>query len=266
MGALSNYSENKALDHVLKNTAFTRPASLFLGVCTANPADTGTGGTITEPSGDGYTRMSCNDWNAAASRATSISTVITFPTATGIWGNMAYFAILDTSVLSTGNLIGYGAISPAKTIVTNDVLVFDHGDVDVSFNAGGASDYLANAMLDHIFKGDAFSQPTNEYIALTIATILDADTGTTISEPGENYARILHNTWHIAAAGASSNSGTVIFDKATGGTWGTITDIAICTALVTGQVLLHGAATISKEILISDIAKFTDGEIDLTAD
>jgi hypothetical protein len=181
---------------------------------------------------------------------------------------MAHFAILDTSVLATGNVIAYGAISPAKTIVTGDAPIVANGDLDISWNAGGASDYLANAMLDHIFKNTAFGQPANIDIALSKSTINDNDTGTTLAakEPGQNYARINHNGWKLAAAGASSNSGAVVFAKATGGTWGTITDIALCSALVTGQIYLHAAVTISKGILVSDIAKFADGEIAVTAD
>lgn len=267
MGYLSNYAENKILDHVLKNTAFTRPSHLFLGVCTGDPTDTGTGGTISEPSsGNGYARVVCDSWNSAASRATSINTVITFPTATGNWGNLSHFAILDTSVLSTGNIIAYGAISPAKTILSGDTAAIDSGDLDISVNSGGASDFLANALLDHLFKNTAFSQPANIYIGLSTATIDDNDTGSTITEPGENYARKLHNNWKVASAGASSNSGAVLFDKTTGGTWGTITYYALLNSLTTGQVLLYSSVSTSKVIEVADIATFNDGEISVTAD
>jgi len=266
-GYLSNYAENKILDHILKIASYSRPDALFVGLCDADPTDAGTGGTISEPSGgDAYTRESCDDWTEAASRATASSTAIVFPEATGGWGVMTHFAILDTSVLATGNIIAFGPITPNKTIATGDIATVDAGDLDVSVDAAGASDYMANAMLDHLFYDTPLAQPGAIFIALCTATVLDNDTGTTISEPGENYARIQHDDWKIAIAGASSNSGTVVFDKATGGTWGTIAHFALCETLVTGNLLLHAACTTPKQIVVDDIAQFADSSIDVTAD
>lgn len=266
-GYLSNYAENKLLDHMLKVAAFNRPANLFLASCTADPGETGTGGTIVEPSAaNAYARQPCDDWTVAASRASANSVAITFPAATGTWGIQTHFAILDTVTLATGNIIAYGLITPNKTIATSDQLEVAIGDLDVSWNAGGLSDFAANGLLDHLFYNTAFGQPTSIFIALCTATILDADTGSTISEPGENYARINHDTWKIAAAGASSNSGAVVFAKATGSNWGTITDFALCNTLTTGNILFHAGCTIDKLVEVADIARFADGELDVTAD
>lgn len=266
-GYLSNYAENKLLDHLLKVAAFTRPANLFLATCTADPGETGTGGTIVEPdAADAYARQPCDDWTEAASRASANSVAIVYPEATGTWGALTHFAILDTVTLAAGNIIAYGLITPNKTITTSDQLEIAIGDLDVSWNAGGLSDYAANALLDHLFYNTPFGQPTSIYIALCTATIADSDTGTTISEPGENYARVNHDDWKIAAAGASSNSGAIIFAAATGGTWGTITDFALCNTLVTGNVLCHAECTVAKQIEVGDIARFADGTLDVTAD
>jgi hypothetical protein len=121
-------------------------------------------------------------------------------------------------------------------------------------------------MLNHLFKGTAYTPATNLYAALSTGTIVDADTGSTISEPGENYARILHNTWHPAAAGASYNSAAITFSAATGGTWGTITYLAVTDHLTTGNVILYAPLTTSKQILIGDVAKFAEGDLDVTED
>jgi len=265
-GKLTNYAENKMLDHILKVASFTRPTALFLGLCTADPGDAATGGAIAEPTGGAYARKPCDTWNSAAARATSISTVITFDTATEPWGNMGFFAILDTLTLLTGNVIAYGNITPARTMTTGDAPAIDAGDFNVSVDAGGSSDYLANAMLDHLLPDSAYTPPAAIFIGLATGTILDADTGTTISEPGENYARIQHDDWKIAAAGASSNSGQIIFAKATGGTWGTITDIGLMDTLTTGNLLIHAELATDKEIIVSDIAKWADGDMAITMD
>ena len=266
MGKLSNYAENKMLDHVLKVAAYTRPTHLWLGLCTGNPIDTGSGGTITEPSDIGYTRESCDGWTSAESRATANDALITFPDATENWAPITHFAVLDTSVLATGNIIVYGPVTPNKTFYTGNTPNVAIGDLDVSVDAAGASDYLANKILDHLLKGTAYTPPESIFIALCTATILDNDTGTTISEPGQNYARIQHNGWKIAAAGASSNSDTVVFAKATGGNWGTITHFGLMDTLTTGNLLIHAALNTEQPIEVGDIAKWADGSLKITLD
>ena len=266
MGKLSNYAENKVLDHILKVAAYNRPDHLFLALCEADPTDTGTGGTITEPSDAAYTREGCDAWSAAASRATANSTLITFPSCTEDWDAITHFAILDTSVLATGNIIAYGPVTPNKTFLTGNTPNVAAGDLDVSVDAGGASDYLANKILDHLLADSAYTPATNLYVALGTATILDADTGSTLPEPGQNYARINHNGWKIAAAGASSNSGTVVFDKATGANWGTITHFGLCDHLSTGNLIVHAELNTAQPVDLGDIAQFADGDFDVTAD
>ena len=270
-GKLSNYAENKMLDHILKVASFTRPAALFLGLCTGDPLDAGTGGSITEPDTGtdvdaSYVRKSCDNWAAAASRATSNGALITFEDAITDWDAITHFAILDTVTLLTGNVIAYGAVTPNKTFLTGNTPGVAIGDLDVSVDAAGASDYLANKILDHLLKDDAYTQPAAIFVALCTATIADNDTGTTISEPGENYARIGHDDWKIAAAGASSNSDTIVFAKATGGTWGTISHFGLCDSLTTGNLLIHAALNTSQPIEIGDIAQWTDGALDITMD
>ena len=45
-------------------------------------------------------------------------------------------------------------------------MTIEIGDLDVSFNSGKMSTYLANALLDHILEGTSFTQVTNIYIGL----------------------------------------------------------------------------------------------------
>jgi len=265
-GKLTNYSENKILDHILMNTAYPRPANLFLALCTADPGEGATGANIVEPVAMGYERQPCDDWGSAASRAIANDAAITFPTATGTWGTMAYFAILDSVTAGAGNVIAYGTITPNKPIVSGDVAVIEIGDLDVSWDAGGISDYLANAVLDHLLAGSAFAQPAQIYIALSDTTINDNDTGSTISEPGENYARIQQDAWNAASGGASSNSGNIVFAKATGGTWGTISNFALLNTLVTGNMFFHSTLGTATQILVGDTLRFLDTELDITLD
>lgn len=130
---------------------------------------------------------------------------------------------------------------------------------------GSFSDYLENAILDHVFKTSALSVPTNLYIALTKSTIAEDDTGSTIPTEvsGGSYARKVCNTWDAAAAGATENSQPCTFAQATAD-WGVVTDFAICDHSATGQILAYGKLNTTKNIQSGDTARFATGDIDIS--
>lgn len=265
-GQLSNYAENKILDHVLKNTAFTRPAHLFLALLTAEPGDTDSGSTITEVSGGSYARRVVDSWDSAVSRATANSTLITFPEATATWGAVSHFAILDTSTLATGKIFIYGALAPAKTIETGVDGTIAKGDLDVSFDTGGVSDYAANKILDHLLKGTAFAQPTSLFIGLSTSTIIGSMTGSAFGEPsGNNYSRVVENNWSAASGGASDNEDVLQFATASGA-WGTIKGMAVLSANATGNILFFANLSTSRIVSNGDVPKFPIGAIDISMD
>jgi hypothetical protein len=43
MAELSNFLENKLLDHVLRNTSYTSPTTVYVGLYTSDPADDNSG-------------------------------------------------------------------------------------------------------------------------------------------------------------------------------------------------------------------------------
>lgn len=260
-GSISDYLENKLLDHVLKNTAFSVPTNIYIALSKADPLDDGSG--LSEPSPpNGYARVVCNVWDAATGRATENTNVIEFAEATGDWGTITHFAIFD-ALTGGENMLAHGSLAASKTIGSGDNASFIAGDIDISFNTGGVSDYLANKLLDHVFKTASYSQPANIYVALATATIGDSDTGTTITEPGGNYARKGHDAYDAAAAGASENTGVITFVTATSA-WGTVTYVALIDAATLGNILFYAALDESKAIGNGDTAKFNDGALDFT--
>ncbi|MBA7687192.1 hypothetical protein ES703_95653 [subsurface metagenome] len=261
-GSISDALEIKLLDHVLKKDPFAVPDNIYIALSTADPTEDGSG--IAEPVGDGYARVVCNTWDAAESRAIANTGAVEFAEAEGDgWGNITHFAIFDA--LEGGNFLAHGDLTTPKAIGGGDNASFAAGDIDIEFSPGGASDYLANKLLDHIFKTAPYSQPTNIFVALATATIGDSDTGTTITEPGENYARKGHDAYDAAAAGASENTGEITFVTATA-SWGTVTDVALVDAATVGNILFYAALDESKAIGNGDTAKFNDGALDFTMD
>jgi hypothetical protein len=120
---LSDYAENKALDHVCGTSAWTMPAAVSIALFTTNPNfETGAGGT--EATGGGYARK-------AASFAAASGGANTGPTAQKQWtvgtdlaaGTYTGYGVYDAA--SAGNLLFGEAFSPSKTVSnTGDTLTF----------------------------------------------------------------------------------------------------------------------------------------------
>ena len=123
------------------------------------------------------------------------------------------------------------------------------------------SDYLENAVLDHVFRNTALTSPTAVYLALFTVAPTDAGGGTEVS--GSGYARQAI-TFGAAAAGAMANTAAVSFTAA-GGNFGAVVAVGIFDALSAGNMLAWDAIT-SATINDTDTLDFAIGDIDLTLD
>jgi len=259
MGSLSNYSENKILDHILKVASFTAPSYVYMALSTADPTEDGSG--IAEPSGFGYVRVSVPYWSAASARATQNVELITFPEARGSWGIITHFALYDAII--TGNMLAYGALTDPITVGNSDSISFGAGMVDIVAPAAGLSNAYANKILDHLFMVTSLSVPGNIFVALATAAILDSDDGDTISEPADGYARLAHNVWDAAASGASENTGEITF-AASSGDWDETPYFALLDAGTSGDVILHGTLDAAITVSSGDVAHWNAGALDIT--
>lgn len=156
MAHMSDFLENKIIDWLLRAQAIgitgataaagTGPATVYVGLLTSSPADSGGG---TEVSGGSYARVavtsSLANWagtQAAASTTASSGTsgttsnnaTITFPTPSANWGSITYIGIYDAS--TSGNLLFWAPLTVAKTV--------NNGDPAPSFAAAGLSIQLDN--------------------------------------------------------------------------------------------------------------------------
>lgn len=128
MAELSNYLENKLLDHVLRNVSYTSPTTVYVGLYTSDPGDDNTG---TEVSGGSYARQILSVTTATGGIVTS-SADITFPQATGSWGTISHIGLLDA--LSSGNLLMHTALTTSKTVESGDVLRISSGDLTAALD------------------------------------------------------------------------------------------------------------------------------------
>ena len=118
MAAMSNYLENALINATLRNTSYTTPTTVYVGLYTTDPTDANTG---TEVTGGSYARKAAT-FGAPSDGVSTISSAIEFDQATASWGTVAYFGILDAA--TSGNLLYHGALTASKTIDTGDVFKF----------------------------------------------------------------------------------------------------------------------------------------------
>ena len=125
-----------------------------------------------------------------------------------------------------------------------------------------ASNYLEDAVLDHVLGNTQYSPAANLYLGLWTADD-GLEAGTLTSEvSGGSYAREII-TFDASSGGTADSASTVTFTTATAN-WGTITHVAIMDAASGGNVLFHGAVTTSKTIETGDTFQVSAGNLTIT--
>lgn len=130
------------------------------------------------------------------------------------------------------------------------------------------SNYLENELVKHIFRTGSFTKPSALYVALYTSAPSDSGGGTEVS--GGSYARAQldpsDSNWAATSGsdGKTSNSVEITFAAPTGN-WGTITHFGIFDASTSGNLLIHGALTVSKTVNNADAApKFAVNALEVT--
>lgn len=134
MSDLSDYLENALLNHILRNTAYTSPATnVWIALYTTSTTDTGGG---TEVSGGSYARVRVQGtgaWDAPSNGATANTSEIAFTQASASWGTVTHVAIKDSSSdTGSDNHLFHGSLTSSKTVNNGDTFKFNAGDFDVT--------------------------------------------------------------------------------------------------------------------------------------
>ena len=130
MSSFSDYAENLTLKYLFTTDAVTRPTAWYVGLFTAAPSDAGGG---TEVSGSAYVRMATGTMTVSGTSPTNCtnSAAIEFPAASGgNWGTITHVAIFDAS--TSGNMLGWAALTTSRTINDGDILRVPAGDLDIT--------------------------------------------------------------------------------------------------------------------------------------
>jgi hypothetical protein len=126
MAEMSNYLENALINATLRNTSYTSPTTVYIGLYTSDPTDADTG---TEVSGGSYARVAVT-FGAPSDGVSTNSAAVEFPQATGSWGTVGWIGIEDS--LTGGNLLYHTALDASKTIASGDIFKIAIGSLSVT--------------------------------------------------------------------------------------------------------------------------------------
>jgi hypothetical protein len=151
MSAMSDFLENKLIDHLFRSTSFSVPTTIAAALLTTGAVDSDgadfTGGTGVEvANASAYARTVNNasvaNWegtggeyggaSAGTGGKTQNAVAITFPQATGSWGSVSGVALCDNATYDTGNVFFYGTLDEHKTVGNGDTFSFPSGNLDVT--------------------------------------------------------------------------------------------------------------------------------------
>lgn len=142
MGSFSNYLENALLNHVFGSGDAAANAvhdmahpSKYVALCTAAVVDSDDGAAITEVAdANAYARTRCETWTVSSAGAISNTGPITFPQATGAWGKILDFAIMDGNTHGADDVLAYGTLTISKSVESGDTPKFASGDLDITLS------------------------------------------------------------------------------------------------------------------------------------
>jgi hypothetical protein len=126
-GAISDYLEDKLLDHSVGTAAFAMPAAVYLALYTSSPTDADTGTELTGKAG--YARQALT-FTSSAGGACSNDLEVTFGPAAEDWGLVTHVGIRDADV--GGNLLWWMELTESKAVGDGDEFTVPVGDLDLS--------------------------------------------------------------------------------------------------------------------------------------
>jgi hypothetical protein len=132
---------------------------------------------------------------------------------------------------------------------------------------GSKSNYLENAILNHVLGGQTYTPPATVYVALFTAAPGEAGGGTEVSGGGYSRVAVANDTtnWPTTTSGQKSNANAITFPQATAN-WGTIVAWGLFDAATGGNLLYYGDVSPNKAVNSGDTAQFAAGALTFTED
>jgi len=109
--SISNYAENKILDHVTGEAAWTMPTTVYVKLHTGDPGEAATSNAATE------TTRKATSWSAASSGSIATNATIEWTNVTTT-ETYSHWSLWDNS--TGGNALWTGALSASAAVTAGD--------------------------------------------------------------------------------------------------------------------------------------------------
>lgn len=223
MSRMTDYMENKLVD-MFRGQGLSLPADWYFALASA-----ATDSSITELSGTGYAREALTRSlanfagtqgagttlaSSGTSHVTSNNATVDFGTSGSAWGTAAFVVLYDAA--SSGNAWAYAPLDSSLVIGDGTPVSFAAGRVAFTLGlSGGLSDYLANKLIDLIWRAQAYAWPATLYAGYVTGTApTNAAAGI---EPGVGgYARVAI-AYSLTAWAGTQGAGTTTASSGSGG-------------------------------------------------
>jgi hypothetical protein len=253
-GIISNYLEDKILNHILKGIAYTMPTHMWLTVYTGDGAGEGNTG-LGEITIGGYSNVSLGlarpeiDISAGALALDGLyiynTEPIIFTQATTNWGTVTGWGLKDWSGMDymAGNLLFWGMFDTPIANPSGNTLRIGTNKLRMVFStpstyqAYGWTTFSSAAMANWVVNGIPFDWASGGvYIALGRNVILNNTTEqlfsswtevNTLTCPSYSRKLILANYWNAPVNSTSSNYSEIVFTTDATESWGSITDVVL---------------------------------------
>jgi len=123
--SISDYYENKILDHMLRGTAFSPPTAVYVSLHSADPGETG----ANEISGGGYARQQVT-FNAPSGGSMTNSNLLR-------WNNMPAVTVTHVALWdapTAGNCLWTGALTASVTVSAGASFEIAPGNLTVTLD------------------------------------------------------------------------------------------------------------------------------------
>ncbi len=127
----------------------------------------------------------------------------------------------------------------------------------------GFSTHLAQALINHVFRGQNYAAPNGIYLALFVAD--PTDNNITANEVSASwYGRQPVNSWAAptGTAVSTANSNQVVYNAVSGSAV-TVTHWGLYDATTSGNLLASGAWTQTKTLNIDDVLAVNANDLNL---
>lgn len=266
MSAFSDALETSLLNHLLRATAYTPLGTVYLGLFTADPGESGVTGEV---SGGSYARVAItnNATNFPQCATSGVPTktngaTFTFPTASAAWGTVTHWALYDSAVGGTNVMLVHGTLNESRYVAIGDPPKIAAGEMTIvltNATGGGLTDFAKRKLLDLVLGAIAYTTPATVYAAA--GTALTGEAFTEWADAGYTRQAV---TFGAPSAGVSANSGAITLNASVVSLPGPLTALGIFDDATLGNALLLGPMSTTRSVAPGNAAKLAIGSITAT--